>query len=60
MNSHLLNIEARVRRLKNAEMAISDAVVIAVILNSLPEKYEPMILAWEAAGTTLCLENVVE
>ncbi len=53
MQTHLAEVNSRRRRLKAVDIDLPDAVILTVLLNSLPEKFDPMILAWEASGTDL-------
>jgi hypothetical protein len=49
---------SRFRRLKVMDIDLGEPVQVAVLLNSLPDKYEPMVLAWEAADAAPTLEDI--
>jgi hypothetical protein len=43
MQAHLNDCRKRVRRLRAMDVLLTDKMVLAVVLNSLPDIYKPMI-----------------
>lgn len=58
MNDHIAVIKQQLRSLKGFGIELPETVQIAVLLNSLPASYEPMILSWEAADVKFSLEEI--
>jgi hypothetical protein len=56
---HCADLISAQRKLDRLGHPIDDTIVVAVLLNSLPDKYEPMIYAWDAIGEKLKLDDVV-
>ena len=59
LEKHCAELISAQRKLDRLGHPIDDTVVIAVLLNSLPDRFEPMIYAWDAIGEKLKLDDVV-
>jgi hypothetical protein len=55
---HIYSVQQASRRLNRIGCAIQEEMLIAVILSSLPSEYEPLIMAFDAVGSDLTLEDV--
>ena len=59
LEKHCSEITATQRKLQRLGHKLDDTIVIAVLLNSLPNKYQPLVYAWDAIGDKLELEQVI-
>jgi hypothetical protein len=58
MQTFIANLKGRFR-LKVMDVDLPEAVQVAILLNSLPDRYQPTVLAWEASEIVLTMDDVV-
>ena len=60
MREHLSDIVARQRKLQRMGLEISDDITKGVILNSLPDRYDPLVMALDVVGASeITVEDLI-
>ena len=59
IEEHCATLVTTQRKLKRLAVDLGDDIVIAILLNSLPSRYDSLVYAWDAVGEDLKLDDVI-